>query len=198
MINGSPAMRLAIVLALAAALAGCGGADEKATPGKGAARNVAAPARPIQIPNARQYVALASSGDRFEIETARIALERAEDAEVGGLAQMILSDHERSSARLAEAGAQAQPPLTPEPELDPVQRSAIEALQHARREDFDREWLHRQVLAHQQALDLAIAYARGGDSEPLRRHAAGTISSIQTHLIRARRLESETLARPKQ
>jgi putative membrane protein len=134
----------------------------------------------------------------YEIQSARIALQKAENAEVGGLAQMILSDHQRSSARLAEAGGQAQPPLTPAPVLSPSQQTSIEALQRARGEAFDREWLHQQVIAHQQALDLAAAYARGGDSEPLRHHAAGTIASIQTHLTRARRLESEALARPKQ
>ncbi len=191
----------------ALALAACGGPENEnastasgsavmngAQPGEAAAP---APANPMPT-NAQQYVALASAGDMFEIQAARIALQKAQNAEVRGLAQMILSDHQRSSAELATASGQAQPPLTPAPVLSPSQQSSLEAMQRAQGAAFDEAWLHQQVLAHQQALDLAIAYARGGDSEPLRRHAAGTIASIQTHLIRARRLESETLARPKQ
>ena len=200
-------MRLAIVLASSAALAlaACGGPENEnaATASGGAVMNGAppgaAPAPPNPMAtNAQQYVALASGGDMFEIQSARIALEKAESAEVRGLAQMILSDHQRSSAQLAQAGAQAQPPLTPAPVLNPSQQSSIEALQRAQGTAFDREWLHQQVLAHQSALDLAAAYARGGDSEPLRRHAAGTIAAVQTHLTRARRLEAEAAARPKQ
>jgi predicted outer membrane protein len=82
--------------------------------------------------------------------------------------------------------------------LNPSQQSSIEALQRAQGTAFDQEWLHQQVLAHQSALDLAAAYARGGDSEPLRRQAAGTIAAIQTHLARARRLGAEAAAQPKQ
>ena len=119
---------------------------------------------------------------------------KGESAEVRGLAQMILADHQRSSAQLAQAGTQAQPPVTPSPVLSPSQQSSLEALQRPSGSAFDLAWLRQQVLAHQEALDLAGAYARGGDSEPLRRHAAGTIAAIQTHLARARRLEAEALA----
>ena len=200
-------MRLAIVLASSAALAlaACGGPEnENAATATGSAVMNGAPPGAAPAPpnpmatNAQQYVALASGGDMFEIQSARIALQKAESAEVRGLAQMILADHQRSSAELAEAGAQARPPLTPAPVLSPSQQESIEALQRAQGTAFDREWLHQQVLAHQQALDLAAAYARGGDSEPLRRQAAATIAPIQTHLARARRLESEALAQPKQ
>ncbi len=200
-------MRVAPMLGSAAALAlvACGGPEnENASPASGSAvmngappGEAPAPANPMPT-NAQQYVALASAGDMFEIQSARIALQKAQNAQVRGLAQMILSDHQRSSAELAAASEQAQPPLTPAPVLSPSQQSSLEAMQRPQGAAFDEVWLHQQVLAHQQALDMASAYARGGDSEPLRRHAAATIAPVQTHLIRARRLEAETLARPKQ
>lgn len=197
-------MRLAIACASAAlALAGCGGPEnENAATAQGSAvmngaPPAAAPAAPNPMPtNAQQYVALASGGDMFEIQSARIALQKGESAEVRGLAQMILADHQRSSVQLGQAAGQAQPPLSPAPVLDPSQQESIEALQRAQGTAFDRLWLHQQVLSHQSALDVATAYARGGDSAPLRGAAAGTIAAIQTHLARARRLEAEALARP--
>ena len=199
-------MRLAILSATAmVALAACGGPDnENAATAQGSAvmngaPPGAAPAPPDPMPtNAQQYVSLASAGDLFETQSARIALQKAESAQVRGLAQMILADHQRSSAQLALAAGQAQPPLTPAPVLNPSQQESIEALQRAQGAAFDREWLHQQVLAHQSALDAAVAYARAGDAEPLRQQAAATIAPIQTHLARARRLESEALAQPKQ
>ena len=181
-------MRRAI-LVLAAWLAACGGAGDEGAPAANRARPAPAAA------DAAQYVALASAGDLFEIESARLALDKAESAEVRGLAQMILADHERLARDLAAAAGGARPPLTPAAALDSAQQAGLDALRRHSGTAFDQAWLTEQVRRHEQALDLAAAYARGGDSVPLRRHAAATIAPTQTHLIRARRLESETLAR---
>ena len=178
-------------LGLAASLAACGGAGEDETAGK-AYGNSARPA-PAAV-DAGQYVALASAGDLFEIELARLALDKGESAEVRGLAQMILADHQRLGRDLAAAAREARPPLTPASALDPAQQAGLEALRRNSGTAFDQAWLREQVRLHEQALDLAAAYARGGDPGPLRRHAAATIAPVQTHLIRARRLESEALA----
>ena len=184
---------IVITMAAALALAGCGGAaDESRT----AAGNVAGKgARPAMVvPGAEQYVALASAGDLFEIASARLALDRAESAEVRGLAQMILADHQRLTRQLAAVAGEVQPPLAPATALDPAQRAGLEALGRHSGQAFDQAWLREQVRFHEQALDLAAAYARLGESMPLRRHAAATIAPVQTHLIRARRLEAEALA----
>src|SRR5687767_8745556 len=106
-------LAFAILTAAALALAACGGPEnENASSAQGnAVVNGAPPAAPpnSRAANAQQYVALASGGDMFEIQSARIALQKGESAEVRGLAQMILADHQRSSTELGEAGAQAQP-----------------------------------------------------------------------------------------
>jgi putative membrane protein len=180
------------ILAAALALAACGGpAEEKAAP----ANKVAKAAAPAPI-SAEQYVALAAAGDRYAIEAARLAREKAVDAEVGGLAESILADHQRSTMRLAEAARGAQPPLRVDAALSAAQQSNLDALQATSRPAFDAAWLRQQVRADEQALDVAVRYARSGETPALRRHAASTIEPIQRHLIRARRLESEVLARP--
>jgi putative membrane protein len=186
-------MRLAILSASALALAGCGGtADESGRAAGNVAGNGARPAP--AAPGAEQYVAFASAGDLFEIASARLALDKAESAEVRGLAQMILADHERLTRQLAAAAGEVRPPLAPATALDPAQQAGLEALGRHAGPAFDQAWLREQVRVHEQALDLAAAYARLGESMPLRRHAAATIAPVQTHLIRARRLEAEALA----
>jgi putative membrane protein len=190
-------MRLAMLWASALALGGCGGSDKADTGGGRAATNDVGPVNPMPT-DARQYVALASAGDLFEIESARIALDKAESPEVLGLAQMILADHQRSSAQLAAAAAEVRPALRPATALDPAQQAGLDRLRGAAGTAFDLAWLREQVRVHEQLLDLAAAYARGGDSPHLRRHAAATIAPVSTHLTRARRLEAEALAQPKQ
>ena len=188
-------MRLcaSMMLMAALALAACGGpAEEKAVPANKVAR--AAPSAPI---SAGQYVALAGAGDRYAIEAARLAREKAADAEVGGLAESILADHQRASARLAEAAGGAQPPMRVEAVLSAEQQANLGALRAASGPAFDAAYLRQQVRAHEQALDVALRYARSGEAPTLRQHAAGTIEAISRHLTRARTLESEALARPR-
>ena len=63
--------------------------------------------------------------------------------------------------------------------------------------------IHIDGVANRVADDFAVIVPAGarhnvintGDRPALRRHAASTIAPIQTHLIRARRLEAEARAR---
>jgi putative membrane protein len=184
-------------------LAGCGGSvDENATTANGlavvngaseAGNGTTAPAAPA---TAAQYVALASGGDLYEIESARLALEKATSQQVKGLAEMILADHQRSTRQLAEAAGQASPPLALAAAMSADQQAGMDILRRTNGRDFDTTWLRQQVLAHQQAFDAAAHYASRGDVQALRRHAASTIEPIQRHLTRARSLEAEALAQP--
>ena len=197
-------MRIAAGLTIMVLLAGCGGpAEENADTARGSAvvngppdAGVTGPVAPPTATTAAQYVALASGGDLYEIEAARLALRKATSQQVKGLAEMILADHQRSSRALAQTAADASPPLAPASVMSPDQQTGIDILSRTNGRAFDTTWLRQQVLAHQQALAMATRYARGGDVPALRRQAASTIEPIQRHLIRARSLESEALAQP--
>ena len=199
-------MRIAAALTMIVALllGACGGPPDEnaATATSSAVVNGApdagvtgTPAPPAPA-TAAQYVALASGGDLYEIESARLALHKATSQQVKGLAEMILADHQRSTRRLAEAAAQASPPLAVAAVMSPDQQTGMDILRRTNGRAFDTTWLRQQVLAHQQAFDAAAHYASTGDVQPLRRHAASTIEPIQRHLTRARSLEAEALAQP--
>jgi putative membrane protein len=193
-------MRLTLAVAATAALAACnGGHDEQnqATAQGSAVQDPAvsnapapvtqpAPPSPQTAANGEQYVGLAGSGDFFEIQSARIAQQKAQRPEVRELAGMILADHQRSAAELARAAAEARPPIGAVPVLSADQQSKIQALRAASGAAFDAAYLQQQIEAHQQALTLVTAYASGGDVEVLRRHASTSAAAIQRHLARAR------------
>jgi len=199
-------MRTAAGLTVISALlvAGCSGpADENAAAATGSAVSNGAPdagvtgtpAPPAPTTGA-QYVALASGGDLYEIESARLALQKATSQQVKGLAEMILADHQRSTRQLAEAAGQASPPLAPATVMSADQQTGMDILRRTNGRAFDTTWLRQQVLAHQHAFDTAALYASSGEVPALRRHAAGTMEPIQRHLTRARSLEAEALAQP--
>ena len=192
-----------ISMAIAFALAACGGPanENAATPTGTAVTNGAAAAganeseATLTPTTAAQYVGLASGGDLYEIESSRLALQKATSAEVKGLAEMILADHQRSTRQLADAAAHASPPLAVTPVMGPDQQAGMDRLRAANGRTFDTTYLRQQVVAHQHALDMAVRFARDGDVPALRQHAASTIEPIQRHLTRARSLEAEALAR---
>ena len=193
-----------VTLAAMLAIGACGGAGEDernlataegnaVAPAAGPDGNPAAPAgapAPATAADGRQYVQLVGASDLYEIESARLAQQKAERPEVRELAGTILADHQSSTTQLMEAARSAQPAVeAPAPALDAEQQSNLRALQAAAPgAAFDLEYLRQQVRAHERALTLVTAYAAGGDVATLRAHAAQVAGPIQRHLARARDL----------
>lgn len=195
-------IQLLLTAAVALALAGCGGSSDfanevnpAAAEGNAAIGPADAPDGTIPTPgaaqtarNGQEYVALAGASDLYEIEAARLAIEKATHDEVRTLAQAILADHQRSTTQLSAAAREADPVLTMPSEMNAQQQADVDALRAASGAAFGTLFLDQQVRAHEQALTLVTAYASEGDVEALRRHASTVAGPIQAHLSQARAL----------
>jgi len=195
-------MRLRILFASTAlTLAACGGgggsnesaeasdslATDNMATGEPATGNEAGTAEPG---SAADYVATASASDMFEIESSRLAQEKAQDADVKAFARMLVTDHEKSTVDLKTAAAQAQPPIPVSPAMTAEQQANLQALQGASGADFDTLYLSQQIPAHEKALALVQAYAASGDAAPIKQHATTVSGPIQRHLEEARKLQA--------
>ena len=188
-----------LVSAAVLALAACGQGGETDTAAidnnmamenMAATDNMAAPADAAVPATGQEYATMAAASDMYEIEAARLAAEKAQNADVKSLAEMIRTDHEKSTADLKTAAGQAQPPITVTAAMNPEQQSMIQALQGASGADFDRTYLDQQVQAHQKALAMVQGYAQNGDVEALKQHASTVAGPIQQHLQRAQELQA--------
>ena len=137
------------------------------------------------------YVAMAGASDLFEIESSELAAEKAQRQEVKDFAQMLVADHQKSTATLKTAAAAVQPPVTVAPELDASKQAMMDALRNASGADFDRLYLSQQIPAHEQALSMLQGYATGGGPEQLKQHASTTAPVVEKHLARARELQQQ-------
>ena len=197
-------------LALALALAGCdrlglgndaagqagsapANAANQAAPAEAAnasaAKGTAAPAAEQVARNGGEYVALAAAADRFEIEAAELALDRARAVPVRQLAEAILADHRRATGELRTISRRLQPPVDFDPELSAAHRQQLALLRRAEPgARFEEEWLFQQMSAHEAAMTLHTAFAAGGGPEApaLAAHAAGMAAIVQQHLSRIR------------
>jgi putative membrane protein len=136
---------------------------------------------------AMTYVAKAAASDLYEIESSRLALDRAQRPAVREFARMLVTDHTRTT-ELVAAAARADGVTPLPPQLEPAQRTMLRQLQRHRGPGFDRVYLDQQLIAHQQALTLHRNYARNGAGNDLRRVARNATPVIQGHLGHARQL----------
>ncbi len=85
---------------------------------------------------------------------------------------------------LATAGANVTPPA----DLDDRRKGMIQNLKAAGSSDFDLAYLHQQLAAHIEVLELMKRYASGGDNAALKALAAKTAPKIQMHLDEVKRV----------
>jgi putative membrane protein len=182
------------------ALSGCdgaveGGASPEVAEANGAANGVppqvAGGPGPATASNGSQFVELAAAAHMFEIESARLASERARHPGVRALAESIIAASRNSAGALETAAGAADPPLPYAPSLSAYQLNSIEALRNAPPAAFDRAFLGQQLDAQQRLLTLLTDYAITGDVAPLRRHASEVADPVRQNLSRTRDLVVE-------
>lgn len=133
-------------------------------------------------PSTEDFVLQAASSDMFEIESSRLAVERASDEATKNFAQQMLDDHQKTSnelKQLVESGkVNAQIPTA----MIDAHQSMLNDLKEAEADEFNEEYLSAQEDAHEQAVDLFQRYGSEGENPDLKAWAANTVPALQHHL----------------
>ena len=132
------------------------------------------------------YIELMASGDRFEVESSQLALERSQNPAVRAFAATMIEAHTRMSGQL-EAAAQTVRPATPAFALISHHFEMLEQLRHAGA-DFDMLYRDFQLRVHQEALALDQDYAKTGNVVALVSLAREGLGPLQAHLQQAMQL----------
>jgi putative membrane protein len=148
------------------------------------AADAAAAAGDMTPTNRGAYVEMAAASDLFEIQSGRMAAERAQSPAVRQFGQMLVQHHTQTTAQLAAAATAAGTP--PTPDLMPMQVTMMAQLRDASGSEFDATFARIQVQAHEMALALHSNYARNGDTPALRAVASAAVPVVQQHLNQAR------------
>lgn len=136
------------------------------------------------------YVPNAAMGDMYEIQAADIALERSQSAQVKELAKMIKADHTAAAAALKTAAAQAAPDTAVPSALDQRRQGLIDNLRSADAANFDKTYIDQQVAAHEEAVTLHRGFSDKTDAPALAEHARTVLPKIESHLQRAKQVQS--------
>ena len=143
------------------------------------------PAAPASTPlpvDAAGFANAVAASDLYEIESSKLAREKATSAELRSFAQMLQREHENSTAKLKSVAAAAN--AAPGPALDAEKQGMLDDLKGLSGSAFDRRYMAQQRTAHQKALMLLQNYQASGDSDALKTFAATAQKTVEEHLDR--------------
>lgn len=142
-----------------------------------------------------QVVKVLEANDTGEIEEAKVAQKKAKNAKVKKFAQHMIQQHTKAKQKGAALAKKAK--ITPEdsPVAGQVTGKAtaqLDALKAADPADFDGVYIHGQLLAHEEALELIKSQLLpSATDEGLKSHLAETQAMVETHIAEARAIENE-------
>jgi len=127
------------------------------------------------------WVKTVASSNMFEIESSKLALEKASSDEVKAFAQQMIDDHTKAGEKLAGVLEKSGDPLPPR-ELAPKHAEVLEQLKTADGKAFDTAYVGAQHDAHVEAVALFTAYAAKPDDPALGAFATETLPTLKMHL----------------
>ena len=133
------------------------------------------------------FVEKASLSDMYEIEAAKLALDRTKVQSIKDYAQAMLDAHTASSTELKPLAAGAL--VTPPTQLDNHFTGQLEQLRNASVEDFDDRYLDQQTEAHENTLNLMRDFASNGKDPNLQAFARKMAPIVEAHLTQAKALD---------
>ncbi len=150
-----------------------------------------APAAEARSMKAGKFVENAAMSDMFEIESSRVALDKAERDDVKRFAQHMVDDHTKMSSEMKTLVQRLNLPDVKVPgSLDRKHAKQIEKLKSASGAKFDSAYIDAQVKGHNDAVKLFKSYAQSGDNPELKAAAEKNLPMIQSHLDEAKSLKA--------
>ena len=141
-----------------------------------------------------EFVKGAAIGDMYEIESSKIAVQRAKRADIKAFAQMMIDHHTKTTADLKKALADNKIAITPPAAMDDRRMGMVNNLKAAGDADFDMAYLHQQAAAHLEALTLHGGYADRGDNAVLKAAAAKTKPVVESHIAELKKIGGDAVA----
>lgn len=146
-----------------------------------AAATIAVPAM-AQVMTPAEYVMTAGASDLYEITSSQVLLETTQDPKLRAFAQMMISDHGKSTADVKAAAARARVKAPP-PKLTPLQQELVAELRAEQGPARDAAYIAQQKASHGQALNVQKAYAMEGTAPALKAAAATIVPVVEHHVM---------------
>jgi putative membrane protein len=147
------------------------------------------PAGPVPNNADELFVKQISVGGRAEIETGRLALQRATRAQVKDFAQRMVDDHGSADGKLTTIARNAKVALRVDVDVDhTIVRKQLEG---ADTSSFDIQYVRAQIAEHQKTAQLLEWEIDAGKDPAILQYAASILPTVLSHLESAQQLLAE-------
>ena len=131
------------------------------------------------------FVGGAANGDMYEIESSKLALQKATNPQLKQYAQRMIDEHTKTSADLKAAAGSVEGVVIPT-KMDERRQGMVDNLRQAPANGFDAVYIAQQTASHQENVELHQTYADAGDNPALKALAAKHLPMITQHLQQIR------------
>ncbi len=130
------------------------------------------------------FVKVVSSANAFEIESSKLAVEKAKDADVKEFAKQMIADHTKAAEELKKVAKLDDAT----PVLSPKHAAMLNTLKGSSDQDFEALYIDMQTAAHLEAVTLFATYAKSGDDAAVKTFAADTLPTLEMHKMHVLKL----------
>lgn len=134
----------------------------------------------------QEFAAMAAGSNMFEIESSKLALEKASLQPTKDFAQHMIDDHTKAGEEM-KAAAKAEGIKVPMA-LDDKHKADLDNLSGSTGAAFDQSYLAEQYAAHEEAVALFATYSTNGAPGALKEFATKTLPTLQSHLKHVQQL----------
>lgn len=142
---------------------------------------IASPAA-AQVMAPAEYVMTAGASDLYEITSSQVVLETTQDPKLRAFAQMMITDHTKSTADVKAAATRSRVKVMPA-KLNPLQQELVAELRAEQGPARDAAYIAQQKASHGQALNVQKAYAMEGTAPSLKSVAANIVPVVEHHIM---------------
>jgi putative membrane protein len=123
------------------------------------------------------FVTMAAVGNTFEIEEAKLALEKAADPKLKDFANMMIADHQEALKTLQETDAGKGAKTM----LDAPHQAMLDNLKGFSGADFDKIYKADQVASHAETEALLSDYQQNGQTTGLKDWVDAVLPKVKHH-----------------
>jgi putative membrane protein len=178
--------------------AGSTGMDKGA--GTGAASSTTKAAASSLARADRRFAEKAMHGGMAEVEAGKVAMDKAQDAQVKAFAKKMVDDHTKANGELMKIASAKG--ITPPAAVDAAHKRKMDRMASRTGADFDRAYMDEMVDDHQATVRDFRSAAKSAKDPDIKAFAASTLPALEQHLAEAKTLEAavkgrKTTAAPK-
>jgi len=128
----------------------------------------------------KDFVAKANVGNVIEIETSKLAMDKATTPALKAFARQMADDHAKAQAALEKAVRDIGGPELSQ-SLDGSHMQMLDALSKRQGPEFDKLYIDDQTALHDSAAQVLTDYARQGGVPALKTYAERTLPVVEEH-----------------